>query len=428
MTTHRKNSGASNVRRLPEADNVHEALLCAEAAMDEECLRVEVPVRDVAPFAWLKDQTKGNRRYWRDRPERDASTVELAGVGLALSTFDSEVARNHLSRLGPRAQLHLLGRFEGGVLYTLPRVEVGVDANGGFLALNAHSVCETVRLQQRQEGPREEEWIQRVNDALDAIQSGRLSKVVLARHQTIQTKRDALEILDTLRRHEPSAYAFAAEFGETTFLGASPERLFRRESDKLRSDALAGTRRRGKSATEDAELARELLGCEKERREQKAVSDAVQARFLELCSETHCDAAPKVRQQAFVQHLHSLVSGRLRDEIGDAKILETLHPTPAVAGTPREAAREWILREEGERGHYAAPIGRMSMNETECAVALRCGTHRPGTFQLHIGAGIVQGSKPAFEWRELERKSDALMRSLDVQSASEHAPLQARAS
>ena len=105
------------------------------------------------------------------------------------------------------------------------------------------------------------------------------------------------------------------------------------------------------------------------------------------------------------QHLYSAVNVLLKEDVTDGSLLDRLHPTPAVGGYPTENALSEISRlEPFDRGWYAAPVGWISADEAEFAVAIRSGLIHDKTLSLYSGAGIVPGSKPEEEWQEIEHK------------------------
>ena len=118
------------------------------------------------------------------------------------------------------------------------------------------------------------------------------------------------------------------------FLGASPERLYRREGRQIVCDAIAGTRTRGDGASLDRQLARDLMGSEKERREQDYVVRGIRESLAPLCSSLNAGDGLSVVKLQQCQHLMSTFEGTLRDGVSDAELLTALHPTPAVGRLP----------------------------------------------------------------------------------------------
>jgi len=105
----------------------------------------------------------------------------------------------------------------------------------------------------------------------------------------------------------------------------------------------------------------------------------------------------------------------LRPETTDADVLARLHPTPATAGEPVAAARQWLGENEPfDRGWYAGPVGWVGRDAAEFAVALRCGLAVQSNLILFAGAGIVPGSEPEAEAREIETKLSPFLRLMKV--------------
>ena len=130
------------------------------------------------------------------------------------------------------------------------------------------------------------------------------------------------------------------------FLGASPERLYKRTGNQLESEALAGTRPRSNNAVEDNLLEKELLTSAKDHMEHLIVLDEISAILRKYCSELHIPSHPGIIKLIGCQHLHTPLSGILKENISDTMLLKALHPTPAVGGFPKDKALEWLHREE----------------------------------------------------------------------------------
>ena len=132
--------------------------------------------------------------------------------------------------------------------------------------------------------------------------------------------------------------------------------------------------------------------------------------LTELCEKVEPHGEPTVMALANVQHLHSRIEARTNGVPSIASLLLALHPTPAVGGTPRAAARSAIETLEGfQRGLYAAPVGWIGGAGTaEFTVAIRSALVERDAISLFSGAGIVAGSDPDAEWSEIDGKIAAL--------------------
>ncbi len=253
--------------------------------------------------------------------------------------------------------------------------------------------------------------------ALKLIASGEFEKIVLARAVDITAARPLhpLTMLNGLRQRFPDCYAFSASGGAgPSFIGASPERLVRVSRGRVETEALAGSSRRGATASEDAALAAALLRSDKDRREHRLVIDSIVRRVAPLGVRLDFADCPVLRKLANVQHLQTTMRGDLPEGVGALDLVAALHPTPAVGGTPREAAVARIPGLEGfPRGLYAGALGWLNARGgAEFFVGLRSALIEGPRARVYAGAGIVAGSTPEREWAETELKLQALLAAL----------------
>ena len=249
---------------------------------------------------------------------------------------------------------------------------------------------------------------------LEMIAAGEFRKIVLARAIDLAASEPLhpLQVLNRLRQRFPDCYSFSRANGHgQSFIGASPERLVRVSKGVLETEALAGSIRRGATASEDAALAAALLASEKDLREQKEVIDDMVARLAPLGLALNVPLRPEVRQLANVQHLRTPVRAALPEPVRLLDVLAALHPTPAVGGSPREPAVARIRElEEFSRGLYAGTLGWLnSRGGGEFFVGLRSALVEGATARVYAGAGIVAGSTPEKEFTETELKFKAML-------------------
>ncbi|GAA5216183.1 isochorismate synthase MenF [Corallincola platygyrae] len=261
--------------------------------------------------------------------------------------------------------------------------------------------------------PAEGQWTQQVEQAL--AEQPALSKVVLARRQqlTTATPCDPWYLLDQWRKANQHSSPFAFQLApERCFIGCTPERLFRREGHQLTSEAVAGTDVRPKDPLHARIIAMALLGDGKNRRENRIVLDDILSQLGPLCEALSYDDKARVLKLNRLQHLKREIRARLRPKVRDDQLLERLHPTPAVGGTPKADALQFIADHEPfQRGWYAGAIGYMSHAHSEFSVAIRSALVDGCQLALFSGAGIVEGSDAGKEWQELNNKL-ATVRSL----------------
>jgi menaquinone-specific isochorismate synthase len=260
------------------------------------------------------------------------------------------------------------------------------------------------------EGSGLEGWRAAVVAALAEIGSGRLDKVVLAREATVEADHPfpRAELLRRLRRRPGGSTFLYASGG---FVGASPELLVRRQGRVATSRPMAGTVPRGDSAAAEADGLARLTGSAKEAVEHRLVVDAVAEGLAKVADRVEV-GRPEVVRLATVAHLATEITADLTGPLPTAlELAGLLHPTPAVGGSPSDAALAAIAAlERFDRGCYAGPVGWVDRaGDGEWAVALRGADLHGRRARLLAGAGIVPGSDPVAEWAETEHKLRAML-------------------
>ncbi|MFM7261371.1 MAG: chorismate-binding protein, partial [bacterium] len=144
---------------------------------------------------------------------------------------------------------------------------------------------------------------------------------------------------------------------------------------------------------------------QKDRREHEFVVERVREALASCSTSLRVEHEPRLLRLAYVQHLATRVQAELRPGTSDADLVRLLHPTPAVAGAPIAPAMEALRAfEPFDRGLYAGPVGVVSRDGAEIAVAIRSARIDGDALTAFAGAGIVEGSDPAEEWRETGHK------------------------
>jgi menaquinone-specific isochorismate synthase len=255
-----------------------------------------------------------------------------------------------------------------------------------------------------------EDWCALVERATKAMAGGTLHKVVLARQIDIAADRpiDRLAVLDRLRSSYPGCHIVSV----AGLVAASPELLVSVAGDIVRSHPMAGTAPRGGDPTTDQRLAASLLASTKDRQEHQITIDMVHDTLLPWCSYLDYEAEPSVVAVANVQHLATLVEGRLSQPAPSVlELVAALHPTPAVAGWPRDEAVDWIAENEGfDRRRYAGTAGWVdAAGNGTWAVSIRCAEIDGRAARVWAGNGIVADSDPSTELAETRSKLQALL-------------------
>ncbi len=264
-----------------------------------------------------------------------------------------------------------------------------------------------------------EVWGAMIGDALARIRAHELTKVVpmvLCKVLGVPAQGvfDVARALGRLGAHYPECVRFAFQRGEAVFLGASPERLVDKRGLAVESDALAGSAPRRVDG--DARAASALLESDKDRREHRVVVDAVRAAIEPLASRIRVPSAPVVRTLRNVHHLWTPITAVLSRPRHILDLVRSLHPTPAVCGTPREAAIRWIAAHEPQpRGGYAGAVGWFDAEgDGAFSVAIRSGLLARREAWLYAGAGIVEGSDASLEYAETRLKQAPMLAALGL--------------
>ena len=425
-----------------------------EGSSVKEIKRIEIEVKEIDPINWLEQQSHAVKTYWSNRD----GAFSMAGIGKIFEVSGSlcnigypeifKEINTCLSAVDKGIRLYggtrftLSDRQEGlwkafnTYSFIIPRFEIVSYGKKTVFACNfkkegtlieeilhdlsilsyrgddSASLNKEKRLQMtpisRMDDPDYSSWEKNVKETLSLLSPGQLEKVVLARKTELHFSRppDSMFFLKELMKQQADGYLFYFQpVCGVSFLGATPERLYRRLSDKIETEALAGTRQRGKTSDEDIMIGNELKTNPKDLQEHRCVSRTVEERMRFLCNSVQILSKEQIIKLDRIQHLRTQFCGILKDGITDPEIITSLHPSPAVAGYPRnEALRRITDLERFDRGWYAGPVGWVSCDSAEFAVAIRsCLVNNTRIF-LYAGAGIVSGSDPYMEWQEIESK------------------------
>jgi isochorismate synthase len=245
-----------------------------------------------------------------------------------------------------------------------------------------------------------------------------LKKVVLSRPVTV-TLSGVLPLSAVLRRlrtHEPHCTVFSLPLPDGTFFGASPELLVAKHGLHVSSHPLAGTVARGETARSDADAQGRLAASAKEHDEHRYVVEDVAAVLGPACRTLTVPPTPSLVAFRSVAHLGTRMEGELAEPTPVLELLARLNPTPAVGGTPRPEALDFISAgEPTPRGHWAGPVGWTdATGDGEWMIGIRSARLHPDgdAVTLQAGAGIVQDSDPQAEADETNVKLTTVLESL----------------
>lgn len=247
-----------------------------------------------------------------------------------------------------------------------------------------------------------------VERSLSIISKTELDKVVLSRDlvMPISQRPDLSEAIQKLHDRYPHCWTYA--IGDV--FGASPELLLRAESGEVSARVLAGTAGRGTDPDVDRAISEGLLHSHKNRHEHDYAAKSMVERLEPFCEVVEADSEPFSLALPDLWHLATDVRGKLNTGVTLLDVISELHPTAAVAGTPRLLAQELIAElEPYDRAGYAGPVGWLSSDGSgELAIALRGGVIEKDQIRAFAGCGIVEESDPQAELDETDLKFRAV--------------------
>ncbi len=256
-----------------------------------------------------------------------------------------------------------------------------------------------------------ETYMKQVDAIKSSISTGAFQKAVLSRIRVIDG--DYMEIVprifQTICRKHPNAFAYLFKSDDHFWMGASPEPLMRLRNGRISTVSLAGTRR---YAEKHLDINKWTM---KEVLEQEYVTRYIHDVLWEFQVKDYRVCSPYVRKAGNLVHLCTDFSFEY-DKIGDRlwKYVDAMHPTPAVAGQPKEDAIRFIKElEPHDRNYYAGFLGPITHNmQIDLFVNLRCLKITPEYMSLYVGGGITLDSNPADEWDETKLKAESLLKIL----------------
>lgn len=252
-----------------------------------------------------------------------------------------------------------------------------------------------------------QEHVTLVEKAINFLSETCAKKVVLSRCQEVSvTKFEVFKTFTKLLTVYLNAMAYCWYHPKIgLWLGATPERLLSVEKTAFQTMALAGTQ------TYDGTM--EVEWGEKELIEQQHVTDYIKTNLKEVTDTLQIGNVSTVKAGSLL-HLCTHIEGKLSEKLSLKKLIDALHPTPAVCGLPKESAKEFILKNEGyDRSFYTGFLGELSIeNRSNLFVNLRCMQVKDTICYIYVGGGITSASVPEKEWEETVAKSKVMLRVL----------------
>jgi len=262
----------------------------------------------------------------------------------------------------------------------------------------------------------QEKFSANVRKAKEYITSGDVIQVVGSQRFSMPVKASPLDVYRAARSINPSPYMFLLELSGFALVGASPEIHVRCEDHRVEIRPIAGTRRRGTSAEEDAELERELLADPKERAEHVMLVDLARNDIGRVCDfgSVHVKDLMTIERYSHVMHIVSQVEGRLAAGRTMYDLMRATFPAGTLSGAPKIRAMQIIAElEQTARGPYGGCVGYFSFNgNLDCCITIRTALIKDGRAYVQAGGGWVNDSTPEAEYQETVNKAQAMLKAV----------------
>lgn len=264
----------------------------------------------------------------------------------------------------------------------------------------------------------EAEYIERVRRTQEYIAAGDVYQLVLSARFSGRHSLSPFEVYRALRLINPSPYMYFCEMGDLTVVGSSPEALVRLNGGTASLRPIAGTRPRGRDASEDARHEAELKADPKENAEHVMLVDLARNDLgrVAQAGSVHVDPYRAIERYSHVMHIVSGVSGRLNPGKDAFDLFAATFPAGTLVGAPKVRAMEIIDElEPVPRGLYGGTVGYFgARGDMDQAITIRTLVFKGDSYSYQAGAGIVADSAPQAEYAEVLAKSAALRRALEL--------------
>ena len=257
---------------------------------------------------------------------------------------------------------------------------------------------------------------QAVEQVVQYIHAGDVFQVNLAQRLLYPAHDDSVSLYLRLRERNPATFAGYFALDGFQLVSASPERFLSVEQGRVEARPIKGTRARMLFPEADLVLAEQLQQSEKERAENIMIVDLLRNDLSRVCEadSVHVSTLCKLEAYQYVQHLVSVVEGRLRQDRGPLDLLRASFPGGSITGAPKVRAMEIIAElEPTSRGSYCGSLGYISLGGAmDLSILIRTITAGRGWWQFPVGGGIVAQSDPDREYTETWEKAAGILHSL----------------
>jgi para-aminobenzoate synthetase component 1 len=266
-----------------------------------------------------------------------------------------------------------------------------------------------------------------VEAGIEAVRAGDIFQVNLAQQFTVEGAVDPVALALASRSRNPAPFAGYLDTGEVAIASASPERFLQVSRGGVRMHPIKGTRRVIASPEADLFAGDDLGSSDKDRAENVMIVDLIRNDLARVCrpESVQVERLCRLERYRYVQHLVSIVAGRMRPGMQALDVVEAAIPGGSVTGAPKHRACEIISALEGmARGPYCGSLGYVGFDGTaDFNLLIRTFVVGPDRVTFAAGGGITVRSDPAAEYEETLHKAEGMLRALDAVSGSSARPV-----
>ena len=255
-----------------------------------------------------------------------------------------------------------------------------------------------------------------IKKILDYIAAGDIYQVNLSQRFATPFTDNHREFYLHFRNLSPAPFGAYIETGEHCIMSNSPERYLLINNDYIETRPIKGTRPRGATTKEDADLGRELLLSPKDRAEHIMIVDLERndlGRVADYGS-VHVPEMQILESYANVHHMVSTVAARIQSGKSSSDCLLNSFPGGSITGAPKLRSMEIIDELESTcRGVYTGSIGYFDFSgDLDFNIAIRTAIACNNHLYFQVGGGIVADSDPDDEYQETRTKAAAFLKAL----------------
>jgi anthranilate synthase component I len=270
------------------------------------------------------------------------------------------------------------------------------------------------------------DFLASVDRAKEYIRDGDIFQVVISQRFELDALASPVDVYRVLRALNPSPYMYLLALerpdgGAYSVVGSSPEALVKVSEGRVYTHPIAGSKPRGATPEEDAELAETLAADPKERAEHLMLVDLARNDISKVCVAGTVEVTEFMRIERFshIMHLVSSVEGELRGDADAVDVFRATFPAGTLSGAPKPRALQIIDElEPAQRGVYGGVVGYFDFaGDADLAIAIRTAVLSDGVARVQAGGGLVADSDPASEYQESLNKAAAPLRAVAIANA-----------